>query len=388
MNEGKRLGTAEFLTDIWMVITSPSERFSVIHERGALWGSLLLLIAPAYFGFTFAGGVYFERDPFPGYSFILPAVVAAVFQFLKVYIIHFLARLFEGREHRSTARDEFRGLLVVFGYTSVPATLSLILATLFFSIGSPQIGSFFRNFRVVSLSIMFAIGIALFLWNLILLILAMRSVYALRDVKLVAALLIGLILAGSAGLSTWLVVKQAEVDYVYLEPILSQKIIGIFKADPMMSSSKDNLISIQIDILTYHFKSPIRFELVAFSSAKEEHREGQERMAGERNLIAGRIVGLPGDAVELAAGKLRINGQLWAEPYIIPEFQSSLSMPLIHLGPSAYLILPDDRRLVDTRPVDIVVHRDHIVGRLIVNRWPIGWGIYRPNVFLHAHPAD
>jgi hypothetical protein len=388
MNEDRRLGIGEFLTDVRMVITSPAERFSVIHERGALWGSLLLLVAPAYFGFTFAGGVYFERDPFLGYSFILPAVIATIVQLLRVYIIHFFAHLFEDRERRLAAPGEFRGLLVVFGYASVPSIISIILVTAFFGIGSQRVAIFFREYRAISISIMFASGIAFFLWDLILLVLAMRRVYALRDAKIIGALLIGFIVAALLAMSVNFVVMPATADLVYLQPILSEKIIGVFKTDPTDNPAKDARISFQADVLSYRFKSPTRFELVAFTPANAGGQEKQGRMSG-RHLVVGRIAGLPGDEVELSYGKLWINGLLWAEPYILPEFQTTVSLKMRRLGPDEYIILPEDRRLLDNgRAAGIVVKREQIFGRFIVNRWPIGWGIYRPSIFLQAHPVS
>ena len=41
--------------------------------------------------------------------------------------------------------------------------------------------------------------------------------------------------------------------------------------------------------------------------------------------VVGRIVGLPGEKVELGEGKLAVNGQSVQEPYLLPEYQASLS---------------------------------------------------------------
>ncbi|HYK88798.1 MAG TPA: hypothetical protein VE398_08515, partial [Acidobacteriota bacterium] len=149
MEKSTKLGFNEFLADVRFVITSPTRRFPVILERGALWGSILLLAAPVYFGFGHAGGIYFDHDPFPGYSLLLPAVLATAAQVLKALLIHFFERLFEGKRHFSAGTDTFRNMLTLFGYSSVPGTLALILATVLFFLVPGQIGAALQEFRVL-----------------------------------------------------------------------------------------------------------------------------------------------------------------------------------------------------------------------------------------------
>src|SRR3990172_5991387 len=125
MSESGRLSIREFLEDIRLTLVSPARRFPVIQERGALWGSLLILIAPAYFGFTFWGGVYFSEDPFPGYSFLVPIVPAVALSLLKALGVHVLARLFEGRGRFTAGKGKYKDLLVGFGYANLPPVIVL-----------------------------------------------------------------------------------------------------------------------------------------------------------------------------------------------------------------------------------------------------------------------
>ena len=112
MINGRKLSFLEFLSDIRLVLTSPARRFDLIKERGAAWGSLVLLVVPLYFGFSYMGGVYFDRDPFPGYSFIPPLVIAAVAVFLKLFFIHVVARMFRPQESPEQGRGTLSGLFV------------------------------------------------------------------------------------------------------------------------------------------------------------------------------------------------------------------------------------------------------------------------------------
>jgi hypothetical protein len=188
MDHNPKLSFAEFLRDIRLVITAPGRRFAVIRERGASWGSMVLLVIPAYFAFSFTGGLIFSREPFPGYSFFPPLVVAILAVLMKLYMIHVSARLLQGRKHDPEKPGRFSDLKVVFGYTGVPAILAIMLAMAVFLSMPREIGYLMRDLRTVAVSIMVALAIALFVWNLILVVLAMRTVYGMGDMKLVGAL--------------------------------------------------------------------------------------------------------------------------------------------------------------------------------------------------------
>jgi hypothetical protein len=396
MEDRTKLGIGEFLADLRLVMTSPKSRFAVIHERSALWGSLVLMIVPLYIGFHFVGGIYFDRDPIPGYSWILPAVPALLLTFLKLYIIHAFARLLQGRGRREgTLRD----LAVVFGYTSVPYIMVLILAMLFFLAMTEQVGALFRNFRIVSISIMVAVSVAMFVWNLILTVLAMRTTYPMRDFKIVVAFLLGSIVLGlPASYAIHSIAQPTRVDFAYVQPILTEHIARFFTTDPTSPADSKTEYAVNVDRIVYGFEDPGRFELIVFTSALPESSKKQSRgstvTVGRQPVIshsdgyqiAGRIVGLPGDRIELVDGELRINDRAWMEPYIVSPFQSSFSVSPHQLGPAQYFVLPEDRRLAESMVDELVVDRARITGRVILNRYPFGWWLFRSGVFLKGSP--
>jgi hypothetical protein len=400
MNDSQQLSFAEFLADLRGVVASPGRRFQAIHERGALWGSLLLLLGPAYLALPYLSGIYFDRDPFPGYSFIPPLIGASVLTACKLFGIHLVARLFEGKWRYRAGTGKMRDLGVVFGYTGLPSIIALLIAITLFLAVPAQMAALFRNFRVVAISVLVAGGIALFIWNLILMVLALRTVYAIRDIKLVVAVILGPILAGIPFLGTMLAVSSVHIDLPMAAPILNERVVRFVSSDSESQEPGRAKISIHTDLLVYRLKDPKRSDIVAFSPLgtghDAEHRGGRRVIFGThlwfsetmRNQMAGRIVGLPGDEVELKQGMLRINGQLWQEPYIAPDYQSDLAIPAVKLGPSDYLVLPEDRRLLDAHRNELVVSRSRITGRLIVNRLPLGWVLFRPTAFLHANPLS
>lgn len=395
MNDGRKLGFAEFLGDIRGVIVSPARRFAVIDERGIARGSLALLLVPAYFGFAWAGGVYFDRDPFYGYSLIIPALPAAAATFLKLFLIHWTARLFEGRGRYSRGQGRFRRMITVFGYTSVPAIMALILGAALFFLSPAGIGALMRDFRPLFLSIMIAVGIALFIWNLILVILALRTVYAMRDLKIAASFFLGSILAAVPAMPVMSVVAEARVDADFLRPLLAERIVRFYAGDAEPSAGRRATIRIHIDKLAYRFKDPARFDLAAVDPSPAYFTKtgprGRRVVLGSSSWftfrreeqIVGRVAGLPGEEVELVAGRLRVNGNPVIEPYL-QGVTAAASFPRTELGPSEYLILPEDRTLLDVYPEEWVVPRGRIAGRVVRNRWPIGWLIYRPAAFPEA----
>ena len=399
MSDGQRLSFGEFLADIRGVVASPRSRFQAIHARGALWGSLVLLLAPAYFTFPFLGGVIFDHDPFPGYSFLLPLVAAVVVVYVKLFAVHFVARLFEGKWHYSAATGKLRDLFVVFGYSGIPSIMALLVAFALFATMPGQLAAMFRNYRIVATSILAALGLALFVWHLILMVLAVRPVYPLRDLKLVAAVLLGPILASIPAVCVNLVAPPVHVDFAMLAPLFNERIVQFVSSDPESREGGHNKsIGIYVDVLVNQFWDPQRFELVAYMPPKKTgSMSPRGRMIVTPGLLfssdwkeqlAGRIVGLPGDEVEVVDGKLRINGQAWEEPYIPSECYCNVSIPATKLGKWEYMILPEDRRLIDAHRKDLVVTLDRISGRLITNRWPFGWWLFRPTAYMKPHPVN
>jgi hypothetical protein len=398
MSHIETLSFRDFLRDIRSVVMSPSRRFALIQERKAWWGSLALLIIPAYFGFYFAGGVYFTRDPFPGYSFLPPLVATVAAIYLKLIAIHLSARLFLGKAGARQGRSSFSDLVVVYGYTGVPALLATLLALAIFLLLPQQIAYVIRNLRVISVSVLVGLGIALFIWNLILVVLALRTVYAMRDLKIVASLIMGSVLMIVPAISTLWIVAPARIEFAYVQPIYSNRILRFLASDPTSTSSRTTRIDVHVDRLAYRLRSPEHFELVVFMPNTAKLREGGQREGmilgtgyivswNMEGAIVGRIVGLPGDTVALVRGKLFINGQAWDEPYLAPEFRSEVSLPPTTLGPSRYLILPENRTLIDGMKGDLVVDRSQIGGRQTLSRWPLGWLGLSPTVFRQAQPA-
>jgi hypothetical protein len=401
MSQRQNLSFGEFLKDIRLIVTSPASRLALIQERGANWGSFLLLILPTYFAFSFVGGFYFAHEPFPGYSLILPLAVSVFVIMLKLFCIHICLRLLQWKFRPETPAGTFRGLTVVFGYTRIPAILAILMATLFFLFVPQEIGRLVFDFKAVGLSLMIGLGIALFLWNLILLVLALRTVYLMRDIQIVAGFILGSALMWIPAMgSSWLI-ASTHIEFADVQPILSTRLLRFIASAPASAVSSKVRIPVDVDRLAYRLRDPERFELVVFSSQRVKPADGVDAKVvvvgpntgvegsihwQDSSLSVGRIIGLPGDRVELVQGKLSINGQSWSERYLSGDYRSDLSIPATTLGAAEYLILPENRRLIPEWKPDLIVNRSRIFGREIISRWPLGWWIFSPSAFLSPQP--
>lgn len=87
-----------------------------------------------------------------------------------------------------------------------------------------------------------------------------------------------------------------------------------------------------------------------------------------------RIIGLPGDKVQIIDNKVYINGKLLPEPYLEPGVYTTLQIPgqsKWQLGPGEYFVMGDNRvESGDSRghgPMKI----EDIVGRAWLRYWPL-----------------
>ncbi len=399
MENTGRLSAREFLDDIRLIVTSPASRFPVIQERRALWGSLLLLIGPEYFAFAWWSGVFFNHDPFPGYSFVIPVLPAAAVTLLKVFGVHLVARLLEGRGRYTRGAGRFRNLLVVLGYAGIPQIMVIVLGLLLFTLIPAGLGSAFLNLRVVVISLMVGLSIGIFIWHLILMVLALRTVYRMRDYKSVIAVIGGPLLVAVPTMSLMMVAGDASVDLAQVKPILSEHLLRFMTAEENEQPGTKPKFMLHVDWIVYRFKQPQRFDLVMYARTPAGPSQDKQKRSGlaiglrsiwmphlTGDEAVGRIAGLPGDRIEISGGKVLVNGQPLQEPYLLPEYRASFSFGPSELGTSDYLILPEDRRMAAAMADTLTVPRARIFGKAIVRKWPVGWFWFRSTAF--ASPDD
>jgi signal peptidase I len=113
-----------------------------------------------------------------------------------------------------------------------------------------------------------------------------------------------------------------------------------------------------VEKLSYHFHGPQRFDVVVLKVPSQ----GDE-------LLIKRVIGLPGETVEVKNGHVYIDGQLLEEPFTTAETRpgrySKITVPPLHV-----FVLGDNRdRSNDSRsfgPVPI----QNVIGKAWLSYWP------------------
>ena len=107
----------------------------------------------------------------------------------------------------------------------------------------------------------------------------------------------------------------------------------------------------------FAFDPPSRGEIIVFRYPQEPSKD-----------FVKRVVGLPGETVEVRSGTVYLDGLELREPYLQRRDQSSAG-PL-SLGPKEYYVIGDNRRNSNDSRAWGVVPEENIVGKLWLVYWP------------------
>lgn len=111
-----------------------------------------------------------------------------------------------------------------------------------------------------------------------------------------------------------------------------------------------------INAMVYHWSSPQRFDVVGI------------RMAGKGVMYLKRIIGLPGETVEIHDGIVTVNGEVLAEPYL--HMRGHWDLNKQSLDSEQYFVVGDNRAVPIAHHTFGKVKRDRIVGRAWILRIP------------------
>lgn len=129
----------------------------------------------------------------------------------------------------------------------------------------------------------------------------------------------------------------------------------------------DNLI---VDKISYRFREPERFEIIVFPY---QHKEN--------TYYIKRIIGLPGETVQIVEGCVYIAGEPLDEHYGNELMENAgLAEEPIVLGEDEYFVLGDNRNhSSDSREPSVgVLHREDLLGRAWIRIWPLNkFGVIR-----------
>jgi signal peptidase I len=85
-----------------------------------------------------------------------------------------------------------------------------------------------------------------------------------------------------------------------------------------------------------------------------------------------RVVGVPGDIIEIQRGAVYVNGSPMEEPYVPPQFRDERSMSEVQVPSGCYFVLGDHRNLSSDSRDFGVVERGAVFGKAVFAYWPTG----------------
>lgn len=116
-----------------------------------------------------------------------------------------------------------------------------------------------------------------------------------------------------------------------------------------------------IDKLSYRWSSPERGDIVVFSPTEALKKQNVQ------DTLIKRVIGLPGDKVEIKLGRVYVNDKLLPEQYIAEEQEYHWGP--VTVAPDSYLVMGDNRdRSYDSRSWGFVP-RNYIIGKAIMRFW-------------------
>jgi signal peptidase I len=84
-----------------------------------------------------------------------------------------------------------------------------------------------------------------------------------------------------------------------------------------------------------------------------------------------RIIGMPGDTVEVIDGAVYINEQLLTEPYVDSHFIDHHTYPPVYVEPGHYYVLGDHRNQSNDSRIWGLVPVKYIYGKAVFRYWPV-----------------
>ncbi len=169
----------------------------------------------------------------------------------------------------------------------------------------------------------------------------------------------------------WREVAETLVLALVTFALLRQAVQNYRVEGPSMEPTLHQGQFLLINKLAYRFGTPQRGDIIVFRYPHDPNRS-----------FIKRLIGLPGDRLEIVDGEVRINGSPLVEPYL--EQQGRYSYPPTTIEAAQVFVLGDNRyNSSDSRRWGSLP-LSHVTGKALLCYWPPNyWGILR-----HQRPAE
>jgi signal peptidase I len=118
-----------------------------------------------------------------------------------------------------------------------------------------------------------------------------------------------------------------------------------------------------VDKLSYRFETPQRGDIVVFNPTPALEQQNFHE------AFIKRVIGLPGDRVEVKTGQVVVNGQPLPENYL--QEQPNYEFKPVTVPPNQYMVLGDNRNNSYDSHYWGFVPREKIIGRAVLRFWPL-----------------
>jgi signal peptidase I len=116
----------------------------------------------------------------------------------------------------------------------------------------------------------------------------------------------------------------------------------------------------------YHFTDPKRGDIVVFETPAKARRD-----CGAGGTFVKRIIGLPGDLVEVRNGNVLINGDRLRERYVPADRRDTgKTVPRIRVRADHYFVMGDNRVQSCDSTVWGALPRENLIGKVFAVYWP------------------
>ena len=117
-------------------------------------------------------------------------------------------------------------------------------------------------------------------------------------------------------------------------------------------------VDIQREEAVFPVHAPARGEVAIFRYPKDPTKD-----------FVKRVIGIPGDVVEIRYGQVYLNGEALEEPYITHPDRSSMTAQTV--PPGSFFTLGDNRRNSDDSRDWGTVPSENFIGRAWISYWPL-----------------
>ena len=132
-----------------------------------------------------------------------------------------------------------------------------------------------------------------------------------------------------------------------------------------------------ISKVVYHFHEPERGDIIVFHPPHKPQNTPP---------YIKRIIGLPGDTIEIEEGVVYIDGSQLYEPYV--KNHANYTVPMRDIPENEYFVLGDNRPNADDSHNGWTVPRQDIIGKAWLSIWPLSkWGL-APNYSFEEQLAS